>query len=67
MEEVRDCRGKLVCYVDGQTGTVEYKDGKRTITGIFPVGGKAAFNTASAYTILERINPKTFYVTSYPN
>jgi len=67
MEEVRDCRGKIVCFADGRTGIIEHKYGKKTITGYYPVGGKVAFNTAYSYTVLERTDSETFYVTSYPN
>lgn len=67
MEEIRDCRGKLVCMANGQTGVIERLTSKDRIYISLPVGGKFAFETKDAYTIIERINDKLFYVNSYPN
>ena len=58
MEEIRDCRGKLVCMANGQTGVIERLTSKDRIYILLPVGGKFAFETKDAYTMIERINDK---------
>lgn len=52
---------------NGQTGIIERLTSKDRIYISLPVGGKFAFETKDAYTMIERINDKLFYVNSYPN
>ena len=67
MEEIRDCSGKLICTVDGQTGLIERLTARDHIVVLLPEGGKFAYETKASYTLIERVSDELFYVTSYPN
>ena len=67
MEEIRDCRGKLVCMADGHTGVIERLTAKDRTYVEIPVGGKYVYESVYTYTVLERVSKETFYVTSYSN
>ena len=67
LEEIRDCRGKLICMANGLTGDIERLTSKERIYISLPVGGKFAFETKETYTVLERVNDELFYVNSFPN
>ena len=66
-EEIRDWRGQLVCKANGLEGVIELRTSKSRTVIILPVGGQFAYETETSYTLIERINPREFYVTSYPN
>lgn len=65
MEEIRDCRGRLVCKVDASTGIVEmqYKD-LRTEIRLSP-GSVMTIEREGAVTTVTRTHQPPFSVESH--
>ena len=65
MEEIRDCRGRLVCKADASTGAVEmqYK-GLRAKTCL-PLGSVMTIEREGAVTIVTRTHQLSFSVESH--
>lgn len=65
MEEIRDCKGRIACKGNADTGLVEvvYKRCK-TSTQI-SIGGTFKIEREGVVTIVTRINNSAFYVESH--
>lgn len=64
MEEVRDIKGRLVCYCNSETGTLESAYKKQLIMVQMPPGGKIAFVRDGVATNIIRRTHSQFYVYS---
>lgn len=65
MEAVLDCKGRLACYVDNETGLVEnrYKGNKTSI--VLQVGEIFKIERQDVTTLLKRMEDSSFEVESY--
>ena len=65
MQEIRDCKGRIACKGNANTGLVEvvYKRCK-TSTKI-SIGGTFKIEREGVVTVVTRINDSAFYVESY--
>lgn len=64
-EKVLDCKGKCVCFADGETGLVERREGNTMEMFFVPVGGNCRMQKGSTITILTRISASEFITDSF--
>lgn len=66
MEEIRDCKGRLACKGNAETGAIVcmYK-GYKTSTNL-GVGDKFTIEREGIETVITRISPLAFAVESHP-
>lgn len=64
MEEIRDIKGRLVCYCNSATGSLESAYKKQFIMVQMPLGGKIMFVRDGIATNIIRRTPSQFYVYS---
>ena len=66
MEEVRDYRGRLVCYCNAQIGELETSYKRQSIFMSLPVSAKIVFVREGVATYIARKSATQFHVYSHP-
>lgn len=64
MEDIRDCKGHLVCKAEPIDGLIESSYKKQTTRTLLPIGGVFIIERDGVRTTITRKNQKEFYVDS---
>ncbi len=65
MDEIRDCRQRLVCRADAKTGQVEQGYKQCFTRTKLPIGGQFSIERDGALTVITRVSTTAFFVESH--
>lgn len=65
MKEIKNCLDKFVCALDEETGMLQNKYKKQTITTYLPIGSSTEIIRENVVTIITRTTEKEYKISSY--